>query len=540
MTMNPTPLADLLPDFSRAPAVLLPYQQDWVADESPLKVAEKSRRIGLTWAEAADVALIASTSPEAGGQNIYYVGYNKDMTVEFIQACAMWARAYDLAAAEIEDGIWEDGDKQIQTFIIRFPKSNLRIEALTSRPSNLRGRQGILVIDEAAFHDDLDELIKAAMAFLIWGGKVRIISTHDGEDNPFNTLIQEIRAGKRKGTVHRTTFSEAVQQGLYKRVCLRKNIEYDPDVEKEWVDEIYAFYGDGANEELDVIPSRGGGKWLSQSLLDNRKDASIPVIRFYPPEGWDNFDQIKEDTRNTEVKEFFNEHLKPLLEKIDPTSKNFYGLDFARKKNACSMWILTEDKNSRKSCPFVFEMFKTPYKQQEEFLKLIVKMLPHFCKGAHDAGGNGGYLAEAMQVIYSDRIEAISLTESWYRLNTPHFKASLEDGDIINMPADQDILEDHRAFVMINGVARIPATGSNSNNKDRHGDSGIAHLLADYATCHPEAPIEFKAIPTAEELETMDDDDFWDLGEGLWSQIIFVEIIPFLLFIFGFKLFRTG
>jgi phage FluMu gp28-like protein len=190
MTMNPTPLADLMPEFDRVPAVLLPYQQQWVADDSPLKIAEKSRRIGLTWAEAADVALIASTDRNAGGQNIYYVGYNKDMTVEFIQACAMWSKAYDLAAAEIEDGIWEDGDKQIQTFIIRYPKSGLRIEALTSRPSNLRGRQGILVLDEAAFHDDLDELIKAAMAFLIWGGKVRIISTHDGEDNPFNVLIK--------------------------------------------------------------------------------------------------------------------------------------------------------------------------------------------------------------------------------------------------------------------------------------------------------------------------------------------------------------
>ncbi len=46
------------------------------------------------------------------------------------------------------------------------------------------------------------------------------------------------------------------------------------------------------------------------------------------------------------------------------------------------------------------------------------------------------------------------------------------------MPADQDIIEDHRAFIMIKDMARIPATGSNSNNKDRHRDSGIAHLLA--------------------------------------------------------------
>jgi phage FluMu gp28-like protein len=35
---------------AEAPAVLMGYQQRWVADKSPLKVIEKSRRTGLTWA----------------------------------------------------------------------------------------------------------------------------------------------------------------------------------------------------------------------------------------------------------------------------------------------------------------------------------------------------------------------------------------------------------------------------------------------------------------------------------------------------------
>ena len=31
----------------RTPMVLLPYQQRWIADTNPVKVCEKSRRIGL-------------------------------------------------------------------------------------------------------------------------------------------------------------------------------------------------------------------------------------------------------------------------------------------------------------------------------------------------------------------------------------------------------------------------------------------------------------------------------------------------------------
>ena len=499
--------------YEDVPAVLLPYQQEWIADKSPLKVAEKSRRIGLTWAEAADAVLDAASD---GGQNCYYLGYNKDMTVEFIQACAMWAKAFDAACSEVEEGLWEDGDKHIQTFTIRFPKSGKRIEALTSRPSNLRGRQGRVVLDEYGFHEKKSELLKAAIALLIWGGCVRVISTHDGEDNEFNDLIKEIRSGKRKGTVHRTTFREAVEQGLYKRVCLRKKIKYNKAEEQVWVDDTYKFYGDAADEELDVIPSKGGGRWLPLSLLEGKKDASVPVVRFDAPKGWDDFNKVSEETRNAEVKEFFDEHLLPILEALPSKVKSFYGLDFARKQNACSFWPLIEQQNTKKKIPFLFEMFKVPYKQQEEFLRLIVAKLPNFSKGAHDAGGNGGFLAEAMQVLHGDRIEAVMLTEAWYREHTPHFKAALEDGDIENMPADQDVMEDHRAFVLINGVARIPAMGkSNSNNKDRHGDSAIAHLLADYAAKNPSAPIEFTALPTRAEIEMNPDDyDSWysDVG----------------------------
>ncbi|EOT8011973.1 hypothetical protein ACKY3E_005851, partial [Escherichia coli] len=83
--------------------------------------------------------------------------------------------------------------EEILTYMIRFPNSGFKIQALSSRPSNLRGLQGDVVIDEAAFHESLDELLKAAMALTMWGARVRIISTHNGVDNLFNQYIQEAR-----------------------------------------------------------------------------------------------------------------------------------------------------------------------------------------------------------------------------------------------------------------------------------------------------------------------------------------------------------
>ncbi|MEZ8102137.1 hypothetical protein [Vibrio bivalvicida] len=93
--------------------VLLPYQKRWVADESPLKIAEKSRRTGITWAEASDAALTASTSRSEGGTNHFYVGSNKEMAREFIDAVAMWAKAFNYAASDVQEDVFldEDGDK---------------------------------------------------------------------------------------------------------------------------------------------------------------------------------------------------------------------------------------------------------------------------------------------------------------------------------------------------------------------------------------------------------------------------------------------
>ncbi|MDU4253910.1 MULTISPECIES: hypothetical protein [unclassified Pseudomonas] len=479
-----SPLADIISQGTvvDVPAVLLGYQQRWAGIRAPLKVGEKSRRIGLTWAEAADNVLVAASSTRAGGMNVYYLGYNQDMTVEYIQACAMWARAFNYAAGEIEQGIWEDEDpdKHIKTFTISFP-SGYRIVALTSRPSNLRGRQGVVVIDEAAFHPDLAELLKAALALLIWGGEVHVISTHNGTDNPFNELIDEIRSGKRKGELFRCTFREAVEDGLYKRVCLRKGIPYDAANEAEWVADVYGFYGDAANEELDCIPSQGGGTYLSLSLLEKRSRAGVPVLRLAYPVGYVTTD---EHLRLADSWAWCERELAPLLAQLPRTVWSFYGMDFARSGDLSVIVPLVMEQDSRKRPPFLVELRGVPFKQQEQILFYIVDRLPSFMSGAHDARGNGQQLAESAAIRYGhSRISQVMLTEGWYRDNMPGLKADLEDGSLYDLPSDRDYIGDMRAFKMVRGVARIPdLRTTETDGGKRHGDAGIATALARFAS----------------------------------------------------------
>jgi phage FluMu gp28-like protein len=279
-------------ELASAPHVLLSYQQDWVADPADVAVWRKSRRIGASWTDAARKTLIASSDVDAGGMDGLYIGYSEDMAREYIDDCAMWARAYSLVAGEVHETVFHDinaqGDtKEIKAFRIDFA-SGLKILALSSRPRSLRGKQGDVTIDEAAFHDDLAGLLKAALAMMIWGGRVRILSSHNGEDNPFNLLCKDIEAGKLPYSLHTTTFAQAIEAGLYERVKLVMGKRLKEKTREEWEAKVRAQYGEGAAEELDCIPSMGSGVYIPRPVVERcqRGPELCRVITWTKPPEW--------------------------------------------------------------------------------------------------------------------------------------------------------------------------------------------------------------------------------------------------------------
>ena len=466
-----------------------------------MKVCEKSRRVGLSWAESGDCALTAAS---AKGDDCWYIGYNQDMAKEFIRDVAFWAKHYSLVAEEIEEAVLKDEDKDILTFVVKFA-SGFRVTALSSRPSNLRGKQGIVVIDEAAFHDDLQGLIKAAMALLMWGGKVRIISTHDGDSNPFNELIQDCRAGKLPYSVHRIEFQEAVVQGLFQRICLATGKEWSHQAEVDWVKSMYAFYGDNAAEELDVIPSSGSGAYLTRAQIEACMKDGVPVLRLSLQDG---FSLQPAHLREAEVRDWCEKQLLPLLMSLDPSCDHFFGEDFARSGDLTAIWPLVQTRTLGLQTPFLVELRNVPFEQQKQILFYLVDRLPRFRSGAMDARGNGQFLAEvAMQKYGAARIAQVMLSIEWYRNHMPPFKAAIEDKTLA-LPKDADVLADLRAVRMEKGVAKVPdnARVRGSDGRDRHGDTAIALVLATYAVFQMEpVVIEFKQLGRMRETASMND-----------------------------------
>lgn len=489
-----------------APHILLPYQQAWVADQSPVKVYEKSRRVGISWAEAADDALYSASEQ---GDDTWYIGYNRDMALEFIRDAADWARAYQLAASDMDEMVIEDEDEQgrqlrpIIAFRVTFASGH-RVTALSSRPANLRGKQGRVVVDEAAFHHDLAGLLKAALALLIWGGSVRIISTHNGEDNPFNELVQDIRAGKKPYSLHRTDIDEALAQGLYQRICLKLGREYSKEAEAAWRGELFRLYGSTADEELKCIPAQGGGAYLPRQLVESRMVAGRPVLRFGVGAEFTLWPQAQ---REAEVRDWCERELAPLLKKLDPRRNHFLGEDFGRTGDLSVFVPMEEGLDLVRRVPFMVELRNVPFEQQRQILFFLCDRLPRFGKGALDARGNGQYLAEVATQRYGERIVAVMLSTEWYREHMPPFKAAFEDAGI-ELPKDALVLEDLRAVTMEKGIAKVPeGARTRTGGEQRHGDAAIALALAHFASRQEIAVYESQRVPKHGVVSTDEDGD---------------------------------
>ncbi|WP_455466217.1 hypothetical protein [Bartonella sp. B39] len=472
-----------------AEGVLMAHQRAWIEDKSPLKLVEKGRRTGITFAEALDDTLIAAAVREAGGDNVFYIGDTKEKGREFIGYVSKFARAITSNSGDVEEFLFsdqkEDGStKYISAYRVRFA-SGFRIEALSSRPENIRGLQGIVVIDEAAFHQDVRSVLDAVNALLIWGGKIRVISTHNGVLNPFNELIGEARAGKVPFSVHCYPFSEAVKNGLFKRVCAIKGEVWSADAEQRWEQQIRASYGvrlSAMRQELDAIPADQEGAALTRLQIENCCAPDIAVMRFACV---DHFKNQSDYQRSIAAFSWCEGRLKPLIDGLDRRRQHVFGVDFARSGDATSIVVMEIGQDLVRRVRFMVELRNTPFDQQREILFYVVSGLPRLLGGALDARGNGAYLAEKAAQRYGALVTEVQLSQSWYGKEMPAYLEAFGDGTIV-LPRDSDIVADHQALAYVNGIVKIPDNHrfKGSDGFMRHGDSAIACALAYFSSRH--------------------------------------------------------
>jgi len=493
-----------------ADGVLMRHQAQWVAIHASIKACPKGRRTGITFAEALDDTITAASQRKAGGSNVFYIPDTKDKGLEFIGYCARFARtigeAQGQGVSRVEEYLFKDQDERgnsrdITAWRIRFA-SGFQIVALSSRPANIRGLQGIVVIDEAAFHQNVQAVLDAATALLIWGGQIRVISSHNGKSNPFNQFCTDIENGL-YGTdakVFVATFDDAVKNGLYERVQMMKGEPATPEGKATWYTRIRAAYGPrktAMREELDAIPRDGGGICLPGVWIDRAMpvvEPARPVLRLTLDEA---FNAKPDYERVVWCREWIERELKPLLAALDERCEHVAGMDYARHRHFSVLLPLQITQTLRRIAPFIVEMHNVPTRQQEQILWALLAGMPRFRGAAIDATGPGQTIAEYTADKFGhSMIHQVMLSRQWYGLWMPKMIQSFEDGTI-ELPRDANTEADLRALETVGGVPMVlKAEAKDMKDPDlyRHGDTAVALGLGWFASLNKASPIEFEAL----------------------------------------------
>lgn len=299
----------------------------------------------------------------------------------------------------------------------------------------------------------------------------------NGEDNPFNELVKEIRAGVKNYSLHRTTLDDAIADGLYKIICKRANPPrpWTKEDEDAWRAGIIADYGDGADEELFCIPNRSSGAYLTTAMIEACMSEDVPLLTWTPPAP--DFVDWPELVAATYTKGWFLEHVAPLLSRLPDDCAHFAGEDFGRSGDLSVFIPATETRDLRLVPPFVLELRDCPHRTQKQILFAILDALPRFGGISLDARGNGSALAEAARQTYGpELVREVMISEAWYRETMPKLKARFEDKTLL-LPKRAEILSDFRLLRVVKGVARVPEKRTKDKTGGRHGDAAVAAAM---------------------------------------------------------------
>nr|BDD47309.1 hypothetical protein 12 [bacterium] len=399
--------------------VFLPYQEKWVNDQSLLKLMEKGRQIGISWATA-DGA-VERTAP-AENRNDQWVSSRDDIQARlFLEDCVRFAKMLNIAAKNLGSVILDE-EKKTSAYVLRFANGK-RIHSMSSNPDAQAGKRGGRVLDEFALHPDPRKLYSIAQPGITWGGLLEIISTHRGSANFFNELVEDIKhRGNPMGfSLHTVTLQNALDQGfLYKLQESLPETDKRQDMdEAEYFDFIRSQCASEEQflQEYMCVPADDEGAFLTYDL--------IAGCEYRADEKW----------------KMTSDGIGPSGER---TGSLYLGVDVGRKHDLTVIWILERVAGllltRRIEC-----MVDMTFSAQEEVLYSLLA-LPQVRRCCIDDTGLGMQFAErAREKFGTYRVEPVRFTGPVKEELAYPVRAAFEDKSI-KIPKDDKVRADLRSI----------------------------------------------------------------------------------------------
>lgn len=431
--------------------LLLPYQRDWVLDNSRLKLMEKSRQIGISWASAYD--LVRRKSVANARLDAWVSSRDEIQARLFLDDCKSFAGIINTAVQDLGVEVVDES----KTYAIRFT-NGCCLNSMTSSPDAQAGKRGDRLLDEFALHKDPRKLYAIAYPGITWGGSMAMVSTHRGSHNFFNELITEIRekGNPKRISLHRVTLQDALDQGF----LFRLQQKLPPEDERQDMDEAdyYTFIKSGCPDEETFlqeymcVPADDASAFLTYELLAACEYENAPQNLT----DTDNFSDLKGKTL-------------------------YVGVDIGRKKDFTVIWVNSLE-GGRHFCRRLILLRNMKFSAQEKILYRILA-LPEMRRCCIDASGLGMQLAEnAADHFGTYRVEPVQFTGPVKEELAYPVKAAFEDLNL-RIPFDRDLQSDLRAIKKETTAAgNIRFSADRSENG--HADRFWALALALHAAAH--------------------------------------------------------
>ena len=242
---------------------LMPYQAEWLADDSRYKIGMWSRQTGKSFATACEAVVdCVFLRP---GQHWVVLSAGERQALEWMRKAQFWVEAFrkiiNFAAPKYTE-LLNAADARLSKSEVQFANGS-RITAIPANPDTARGYSCNVILDEFAIHENPGEIWAAIFPSVTspHGGlkKLRIVSTPKGRGNKFADLWEH----NENYSTHKVTIEDAVRMGLKVNIDELKAGVDDPDI---WAQEYMCEFIDSTSV---LLPYEMIGKCESENIKDD-------------------------------------------------------------------------------------------------------------------------------------------------------------------------------------------------------------------------------------------------------------------------------